>query len=155
MRPFERTRARRSLDKKLNLLRNSGISARPPHGWIKAIREAVGMTTAQLGERMGLSQPRAVQIEKSEKDRNITLAALERAAQALGCQLVYALVPHESLETQVENRARILAQKQLRSISHNMALEDQNVSDEDEQAQLELMTKALVNASGSKLWDEL
>jgi predicted DNA-binding mobile mystery protein A len=112
------------------------------------------MTTAQLGKRMGVTQPRAVQIEKAERDGNISLASLERTAQALGCRLVYALVPHESLEAQAEDRARMLAKKRLGSISHNMALEDQSVSDADEQVQLEQMIEKILNAPGSKLWDE-
>jgi predicted DNA-binding mobile mystery protein A len=103
------------------------------------------MTTAQLGKRMGLTQPRAVQIEKAERDGNISLASLERAAQALGCRIVYWLVPHESFKAQVENRARALATKRLGTISHN---------DEDEQEQLEQTIEELLNAPGSKLWDE-
>jgi predicted DNA-binding mobile mystery protein A len=154
MRPQERLKARRSLDKKLNSLTNSEISARPPAGWIKAIREALGMTTAQLGARMGVTQPRAVQIERAEKDRKISLESLERAAQALGCRLVYALVPHDSLEAQVRDRARLLAKRRLSSISHNMALEDQSISNEDEKAQLEHMIEKLLDAPGSRLWDE-
>ena len=154
MRPLERVTARKHLDKKLNLLRNSDVLSRPPRGWIKAIREALGMTTAQLGRRIGVSQPRAVTIEKAEVSGGITLDSLERAAHALDCRLVYALVPRESLEAQVQDRARMLAEKQLSAISHNMALEDQRVSEEDEQAQLERMIENLLNAPGSKLWDE-
>jgi predicted DNA-binding mobile mystery protein A len=150
----ERATARKNLDKKLNLLRNSDASLRPQRGWIKAIREALGMTTAQLGWRMGVSQPRAVTIEKAEVSASITLDTLERAARALDCRLVYAFVPHATLETQVQDRARALAKKRLGAISHNMALEDQRVSEDDEQAQLERMIEKLLNAPGSKLWDE-
>ena len=127
---------------------------RPSRGWIRAIRDALGMTTAQFGRRMGVSQPRAVQIEQAEKDGSITLETLSRAARALDCQLVYALVPHDSLEAQVRGRARMLAKDLLRSVSHHMALEDQRVSDEDERDQLERMIDKLLDAPGSKLWDE-
>ena len=112
------------------------------------------MTTAQLGSRIGVTQPRVVQIEKAERDGTISLDSLERAAQALGCRVVYALVPHESLETRVRDRARALANKRLSSISHSMALEDQRVSEEDEQAQLEHTIEKLVDSPGSRLWDE-
>ena len=155
MGPQERARARKNLDNKLNLLRNSEIFSRPSRGWIKAIREALGMTTAQLGERMGVSQPRAVIVEKAEPRGSITLESLERAAQALGCRLVYALVPDEPLEAQVEARARKLAESHLHSVSHSMALEDQSVQDEDGQAQLERLTEKLMNGPGSKLWNEI
>ncbi len=154
MRPQDRTVARKNLDKKLNFLRDSDISVRPARGWIKAIREALGMTTAQFGRRMGVSQPRAVAVEKAEVSSKITLDSLERAAEALGCRVVYALVPQESLEAQVEKRARLLAEKHLKSVTHSMALEDQGVAHEDTQAQLERLTRKILEASGSKLWDD-
>ena len=154
MRPQERARARKHLDKKLNSLKNSDILSRPPRGWIKAIREALGMTTAQLGRRMRVSQPRAVMVEQAEVSGSITLDSLERAAHALDCRLVYALVPRDSLEAQVEDRARMIAKKRLDAISHNMALEDQRANSEDEQAQFERMIEKLMKAPGSKLWDE-
>ena len=152
MGPQERAHARKNLDNKLNFLRNSDIFARPTRGWIRAIREALGMTTAQFGKRMSVSQPRAVIIEQAEARGSITLDSLERAARALGCRLVYALVPLESLEAQVEQRARKLARNHLRSVSHSMALEDQSVEDEDERAQLDRLTEKLMNGPGSKLW---
>ena len=95
MRPNERASARRQLDKRLCLLNDTQSLARPPRGWIKAVREALGMTTAQLAKRLGVSQPRAVGIEKAEARGAITLDSLERAAQALDCRLVYALVPNK------------------------------------------------------------
>ena len=154
MGPQERARARKNLDKKLNLLKNSEILARPQRGWVKAIREALGTTTAQFGRRMGVSQPRASNIEKAEATSKITLESLERAAEALDCRLVYALVPHESLDAQVKERARKLAEKHLTSVSHSMTLEDQRARDEDTREQFERLIQSLLNAPGSKLWDE-
>src|SRR5688572_16631363 len=72
---------------------------RPPNrGWIRAIREALGMTTAQLATRLGVRQPSVVAIEQSEERGSIELATLRRAAEALNCSLVYALVPKQPLE---------------------------------------------------------
>ena len=155
MGPKERAIARKNLDKKLNFLKNPDILTRPQRGWVKAIREALGMTTAQLGRRMGVSQPRASNVEKAEASGKITLESLERAAAALDCHFVYALVPHETLNTQVTARARKLAEKHLASVSHSMALEDQKVLDEDTHAQFEQLTERLLNAPGSKLWNKL
>ena len=153
MRPQERASARRQLDKRLNLLQNMDALACPSRGWIKAIREALGMTTAQLGKRLGVSQPRAVGIEKAEASRSITLESLERAAHALDCRLVYALVPRKPLETLIEDRAHDLAKKRLRSTSHSMALEDQSVDESDEIEHLKELVKKLVNQPGSALWE--
>ncbi len=144
--------ARKQLDKRLNLLQNVDILARPPRGWIKAIREALGMTTAQLGKRLGVSQPRVLGIEKAEVSGSIKLESLERAAHALDCRLVYALVPRKPLEYLVEDRARELAKKRLRAISHSMALEDQRVDEADEQEHLERLVQKLLNQPGSALW---
>jgi len=154
MRAKDRVAARHQLDKRLNSLRDSDTFTRPPRGWIKAIREALGMTTAQLGKRLGVSQPRAVKIENAETKGSITLDSLERAAHALDCRLVYALVPRKPLDELVAERAERLAKKRLKSTSHSMALEAQSVATEDEQEQLKLMIRSLLDKAGSELWEE-
>ena len=154
MRSEDRALARRQLDKRLNILLNTDFLARPPRGWIKAIREALGMTTAQLARRLGVSQPRAVVIEKAEKEDSITLDTLKRAAQALDCHLVYALVPRKSLDELVVERARHLAEQHLASTRHNMVLEAQGVDAADEEEQLARMIQKLVERAGSELWKD-
>lgn len=154
MRPEDRTTARRQLDKRLRLLQNAGGLARPPQGWIKAIREALGMTTAQFGRRLGVSQPRAVKIEKAEAGGSITLHSLEKAAQAIDCRLVYTIVPRKPLESLVEERAVRLAEKRLKSTAHSMALEAQSVDEADEREQLKQMAKRLLEQTGSALWKD-
>jgi predicted DNA-binding mobile mystery protein A len=154
MRAEDRATARRQLDKRLSLLQNAEALARPPRGWVKAIREALGMTTAQLARRLGVAQSRAVTIEQAETKGTITLNSLEKAAQALDCRLVYVLVPRKPLEALVEDRARALAKKRLQSTAHSMALEDQSVNAEDESEQLKALTRRLIEEARSKLWDE-
>jgi predicted DNA-binding mobile mystery protein A len=154
MRAQERAIARKKLDNRLNLLQNVGGLARPPRGWIKAIREALGMTTAQLAKRLGVSQPRVLAIEKAESTGTLKLETLERAAQALDCRLVYALVPIKPLESMIEDRALALARKQLRATSHSMALEDQRVEKADEEEHLERLVRNLLGQSGSALWED-
>ncbi|GBE07887.1 MAG TPA: mobile mystery protein A [Gammaproteobacteria bacterium] len=154
MRSEERIMARRQLDTRLSLLSDTSTLARPPKGWIKAIREALGMTTSQLGKRMGVSQPRAVAVEKAEANSSITLDSLERAAHALDCHLVYALVPKVSLDEVVKKRAALLAKKQLDTVSHTMALEAQGMNKDDEKEQFKRLVEQLTNKSGSDLWQE-
>jgi len=153
MRALDRAAARKNLDKRLYPLMNADAFARPPRGWIRAIREALGMTTAQLAARLQIAQPSAVGLEKAEANKAITLQTLERAARALDCTLVYALVPREPLDTLVHERAHEIARERLRTISHSMALEDQRVGDADEQAQLERLAQKLMDGPGSALWD--
>lgn len=154
MRAQERAAARRKLDKRLSALETSNSLARPPRGWIRAIREALGMTSAQLGKRLGVSQPTATGYEKAEMSGRITLGSLERAAHALDCRLVYALVPRKPLEELAKERALLLGKKRLSAISHSMALEDQRVEDSDERAHLERLVRQLLEGPGSALWEE-
>src|SRR5271168_700114 len=81
----------------------------PARGWIKAIRQALGMTTEQLAKRMRVKQPSVINFEQSEAKGTIELATLRRVAQALDCTLIYALVPNRPLETTIQERARAFA----------------------------------------------
>src|SRR6266851_7228561 len=114
----------RHLDKRFSRLRPLTKLQRPPRGWLRAIRDALGMTTAQLGRRLGVSQPRIVELEKSEVSGSVTLHTLQRAAEALGCRLVYALVPEKPLAETVRERAELIAERQLAAVEHTMRLED-------------------------------
>jgi predicted DNA-binding mobile mystery protein A len=154
MRAQNRASARKNIDKRLNALMNPDALACPPRGWIKAIREALGMTTGQLARRLAIAQPSAVGLEKAEASKAITLATLERAARALDCTFVYALVPRKPLETLVQDRAREVAHERLRTIRHSMALEDQRVREEDESVQLEHVVQKLIDGPGSALWND-
>jgi predicted DNA-binding mobile mystery protein A len=154
MRPEDRTTARRQLDKRLSLLKNADAFVRPPRGWLKAIREALGMTTTQLAQRLGVVQSRVVAIEQAEAKGTITLTSLEKAAQALDCRLVYALAPKHSLKETIEKRAFQVAKKRLKSASHTMALEAQGVDEADESEQLKRLVQQLIEKGGSKLWED-
>ena len=154
MRPEDRATARRQLDKRLSSQQNRELFVRPPRGWLKAIREALGMTTTQLGQRLGVSQSRVVAIEQAETKGSITLNSLEKAAQALDCHLVYTLVPGQPLEEMVKNRASLQARKRLKSASHSMALEAQGVEAADEKEQLKRLVQQLIEKSASKLWEK-
>jgi predicted DNA-binding mobile mystery protein A len=154
MRPEDRATARRQLDKRLSTQHNGELFVRPPRGWLKAIREALGMTTTQLGQRLGVVQSRVVAIEQAETRGAITLNSREKAAQALDCRLVYALLPRQPLEDMVKNRASLLAKNRLKSASHTMALEAQGVEAADENEQLKHLIRQLVEKSGSKLWEQ-
>ncbi len=152
MRHLERAVARRQIDNRLKQLGNPDVLACPPRGWVKAIREALGMTAVQLGRRLGVSQQRALALEKAEASGALTLQSLERAAQALDCRLVYVLVPRKPLDAIIAERADKLARRQLRATSHSMALEAQAVEAADEEAQRERLTRQLIEGPGSALW---
>ncbi len=128
----------RLLDKRFAGI-DSELLKKPPQGWIRTIREALGMTSTQLERRMGLSQPRIIQMEKIEK--NLKIATLKKAATALGCRLVYALVPNEPIEEKLRDRAREKAAALTRKVHINMALENQQV---DSTAQIDELASELL-----------
>lgn len=117
-----------ALDTQLKPLRDMEPLIRPGRGWIKAIREAIGMTTGQFARRLCVSQPRVAALEKAEADGVVTLKSLRQAAEALDCDFVYALVPRKPLEQVVKDRARDVAERQLARTDQTMRLENQAVS---------------------------
>ena len=147
-----RTRARARLDDRLSSLRPTQRYAVPPRGWLRAIRDALGMSGRQLGKRLGITPQSVAELERSETLATIQLKTLRRAAEALDCTLVYALVPNASLAATVEARARKVALRDLARVSHSMALEDQAVRDSD----LEERIRAYIEQAlrGRDLWDE-
>lgn len=148
------TTATTQLDRRFDDLRAlAPHAARPARGWIRAIREALGMTTAQLARRMDVKQPRVVELEKAEVAGALTLQSLERAAEALGCRLVYVLVPHHPLEETLRARATAAAESHLKAIEQSMRLEAQGV---DEKAARQRTRKKLIEEmlqKPARLWD--
>jgi len=138
----------RLLDKRFAGIDNE-LLKKPPQGWLKTIREALGMTSTQLARRMELSQPRVIQMEKNEK--NLKISTLERAAAALGCRLVYAIVPDEPIEQILQKRAREKASALIKKVNVNMALENQQVEAEQ---QIDELVSDLLGGSLSELWED-
>lgn len=132
-----RQRARQRLDERLSALKPEGRFTRPPKGWIRAIRDALGMSGPQFASRLGIRPQSVSDLEKSEATGSIQLKTLRRAAQALDCELVYALVPRMSLESAVRERARRIAARDLARVAHSMKLEDQGLDDSQQDARIE------------------
>ena len=129
--------ARSHLDERFRDLGPATRYASPVRGWIKAVREALGMSTAQLAKRLGVKQPSVIALQQSEAKGTIELATLRRVAEALDCTLVYALVPNQPLEAIVRDRARTFARRRLEPVEHSMLLEDQQVTAKDAGARLD------------------
>jgi len=106
--------------------------SRPPRGWIRAVREALGMSAAVLADRLGVTPSAVIRLEQSEAADRVRLETLRRAADALGCDLVYLLVPRRPLSTVVRERASALAHFQVAAVEQTMRLEDQATGDTTE-----------------------
>ena len=128
----------KQLDRTLEPFRAAQKVSRPRKGWLRAIREAVGISASDLARTLGTSRQLPLQLEKAEAEDRITLKSLRAAANALDCDLVYALVPKTgTMEDLIENRARAQARKQVLGVEHSMALEDQAVGRVDEAVEAE------------------
>jgi predicted DNA-binding mobile mystery protein A len=147
------TLARRQLERRLAPLRKAPDFARPARGWVKAIREALGMTATQLGARIGVSQSRIARIERDESEDAVTLATLRRVAEGLDCTLVYALVPNQPLDEMLKARARAAADVQLKRTHHSMRLENQALDKGDLEQERERLAAEIMAGDPRRLWD--
>lgn len=147
-----RLRARQRLDERLGPLKPAERFRTPPRGWVRAIRDALGMTGVQFAKRLGISPQSVEALEKSEANGAIKLDTLRRAAEALDCTLVYALVPNESLEGTVRARARKIALRDLGRVAHTMKLEAQETSDATLEARIEAYIRDTLKERD--LWNE-
>jgi predicted DNA-binding mobile mystery protein A len=90
------------------------------------VREALGITIRDVARRMRKTPQTVASFEKSEETYRITLQTLRHYAEAMDCELVYAIVPKaDSLKQLLERRARDSAESDVRAVEHTMALEDQ------------------------------
>jgi predicted DNA-binding mobile mystery protein A len=144
-------RAARALDARLQNVRSWPI-ARPENGWIRAVRDALGLTTKQYALRLGVSQPRVVALEKGEREETLTLANLRRAAEALNCELVYVFAPKKPLAETLRKRAEAMATEQLNGIAHSMLLENKAIREEEIVRMREVRVSQLLGGNLANLW---
>jgi predicted DNA-binding mobile mystery protein A len=147
-----RARARQRLDERLSSLRPESRFQPPPKGWLRAVRDALGMTGAQFASRLRIRPQSVTDLEKSEITGSIQLRTLQKAAEALDCTLVYALVPKTSLGEAVHTRARKIAMRDLRRVDHTMKLEAQGVEQADLNARIEAYIRDTIK--DRDLWNE-
>jgi predicted DNA-binding mobile mystery protein A len=132
---------------------SSRLPSPPSGGWVRAIREALGMTQAQIAARLGISRQSLQGLERAEADRRITLDSLDRLAKAMDCRLVYALVLEKgSIEDVRARRAQVVADALLKSAEHSMKLEAQGVPARASRRQRKLLVDSLLRGSPRKLW---
>ncbi len=150
----KRALARKHIDRQLAALRGVDVITKPPRGWLRAVRDALGMTTRQFARRLGVTQASAVGLERNESRETITLGRLRAAAEALDCTLVYALVPRKPLQKLVEEQASRLADQRLERLHHTMGLEDQTMTAEDLAEERQRLVNQILASSARRLWDE-
>jgi predicted DNA-binding mobile mystery protein A len=139
----------KQLDRALEPFQAAREVPRPSKGWIRTIRQVLGVSSGELARRLGTSRQLPLQLEKGEAEDRATLKSLRAAANALDCDLVYALVPRaSSMQELIENRARAEAKNRVLGVEHSMALENQAVGRIDEAVEAE--TRRLVRKRTSR-----
>lgn len=146
--------ARKHLDRVFGDVRIDAIRQRPPKGWIRAIRDALGLTARQMARRMGKTHSVVVRLERSEVADAITLGSLRAAAEAMDCTLVYAIVPNRSLTETARARAASIADAQLGRVHHTMRLEDQALTRDDLAQERNRLIEGILAGRGGRLWEE-
>ena len=126
----------------------------PPKGWIRAIRDALGMTAKQLANRLGVAQQAVARIEKEELVGSVTIKTMRRIAECLDCVFVYGFVPRTSLAETVTRQAKNVATQRLAQVSQTMRLEDQALSRKESEQVLSNLVDELIRTLPSTLWDK-
>jgi predicted DNA-binding mobile mystery protein A len=145
--------ARKQLEKRLAPLREAQFAV-PPRGWMKAIREALGMTARQLAARMGVAPSRIPVIEKAEVTGATTIKTLREAAEAMNCTFVYAFVPTKPLDDMLRDRAVQKTRKNIARLDHTMRLENQALLKSDLDDEQRRMIELALSGTLRGLWED-
>jgi predicted DNA-binding mobile mystery protein A len=145
--------ARQQLDKTLSGYAHVKQTSLPVKGWIRSIREALGMSGKQLARRLNVSQPRIPRLEQDEVSGVVSLKTMRQAAEAMDCVFVYAIVPRTTLEETLRAQARKVADARTQRVSHTMLLEAQNLSAEEQRVSFDAAVEELVREMPKDLWE--
>lgn len=146
-------RSPEELDKLLTTLRPLRNVPVPPEGWLRAVREAMGMSVAQLAERTGLSVAEIERLEHSSSSAGGSFADLRRLADALNCSFVWGLVPHQSLNELLRERAAAVARKRMREVAEMMRRQGRDMTAGEVDHHIEKFSEVLLRELPAALWD--
>ena len=142
------------LNEKLDKLTGLQHLIVPPIGWIKAIRNVIGMSMEQLGKKLSITKQAVMDIEKREKNGAITIKSMQEIAKVMDMKFVYGFVPNAgSLDQMIETRALEMATKIVQRTSNSMKLEDQANSKERIEKAIKERATEIINKTPKILWD--
>jgi predicted DNA-binding mobile mystery protein A len=146
--------AREQLDETLKRFEALKVTAVPAKGWIRAVRDALGMSGKQLAKRMSVNQQRIARMERDERPGKITVKTLQAAAEAMNCVFVYGLVPRDTLEQTMRDQAKRLAKKQAARSNQLMRLENQELGETEKEKAFKNLVEEIVRTMPKSLWEE-
>ena len=145
---------RDQLDTTLKHFKSVVTIRQPPKGWIRAVRDALGMNGRQFANRLCVNPSRVTEMEQGEISGSLTLKSMRKAAEALDCIFVYGLVPRDNLEIIVKAQVTKVARERFDRTSHTMALEDQELTSKEKRKALKELEDELIRNMPKYLWDE-
>jgi len=142
------------LDRKLKPYLGSKRVIIPDNGWINTIRTTINMTLEQLGKKLNMTRQGAKRIEESEVAGTITIKTLKEVGNAFEMKFVYGFVPIDgSIDSLLDRKSRILAEKIILRTNHNMMLENQEIEKEKLEAAIENLSKKIKFELKKTIWD--
>jgi predicted DNA-binding mobile mystery protein A len=141
-------------DRKIRQLAKSDGVTVPSSGWIYAIRQSLGMSLRQLGNRIGITPQSVKEMEEREKNGTISLNVLRQFGKSMDMKFIYGFIPKQkSLEKLVEERAASLAEDIVKRTSINMELEDQKIGSKLIQKAIREKVHEIKQEMPRYLWD--
>ncbi len=103
---MERKALRKKLDKEMRFYRLAGREQEPTNGLLRAVRQALKIPLKEIAGMMAIGESNVFELEEREETGSITLRSLGRMAEAMGCKVVYGVVPANgmTLEELAEGR---------------------------------------------------
>jgi predicted DNA-binding mobile mystery protein A len=126
----------------------------PPEGWLRTVRNALGISGAHLSKRMGVTRARVAQAEHAELTGGVTLKSMQTLAEAMGCKFVYAIVPPGRIEDIVMAQARKKAMAIVGTASKHMALESQTLPNDKIAQEIDRLTQELAREMPPDFWSD-
>ncbi len=142
------------LDRKIIRFRELEDLVIPSKGWIYSIRKALNMSLRQLGNKLSITPQSVKEIEEREESGTVSLKVLYQVSRALDMKFVYGFIPGSlSLKKMIETRAYEIAKEIVGRSSVSMNLEDQKLSDERIDKELQEKAGEIINKMPRYLWD--
>ena len=134
--------------------RQFGGSLPPAGGWLRTVRQALGMSGSQLARRLGVTRGRISQAEAAEQTGGVTLKTMKSMAEAMNCRFVYAIVPAKEVGLVIKERALKKAKQRVQAATVQMALEAQALAQEKLDIEIERIARELADTMPADLWND-
>jgi hypothetical protein len=95
MREKERKLLRKRLDVEMRPFRRAGHDKKSTSGLLRAVRLAVRVPVKEIAGKMGVHRSGVFALEVGEVGCSISLKSMSRMAEAMGCKVVYGIVPKD------------------------------------------------------------